>query len=247
MKNFVLVFITAAVMFVFCGQAKAVSITEAFSDNTIHWAGYESYYPQENTKDVIGEPHITGGTATFSNTGTLEEVTLNYDRASTSWWNWTYIPGDLFIDADADGDWDFIADSPGTQGAGEWNVYSAPAVVSYIKTPSFDPPGWNVRNGHPYAVDNLYDGVLLGQVWFDGWYDPGLGGSESTSWGDFTALGIGLKTNFILAYTVTCANDVIYEQITRPQGTVPNVPIPGAVWLLGSGLLGLLGLRKLKR
>ncbi|MDY7001774.1 MAG: hypothetical protein SVS15_08340 [Thermodesulfobacteriota bacterium] len=246
MKKFALLFVTAAVVFLFCGPVQATSITKAFGDNTIHWADYPSNDWWENFQDVIGEPHINGGTVTFSDTGVLEEVTLNYDRAVTSWWSWTYIPGDLFIDVNADGAWDFIADSPRTQDAGLWQVYSAPSLVSYIKTPWYDYFG-DVRNKHPYAAKHLEeDGELLGQAWFDGWDDPGQGGSESTYW-DLSSLGIDLGQQFILAYTVTCANDVVYEQLTRPEGTSPQVPIPGAVWLLGSGLLGLLGLRKLKR
>jgi len=244
MKKLALLFTIAAVGLLFCGQAQAISITKAFGDNTVHWADYPSNEWWENYMDVLGEPHINGGTVTFSGAGVLEEVTVDYSRESSTYWEY-YIPGDLFIDADADGNWDFIADSPGSQGAGMWQVYSAPDSVSYLKTPWHDYFG-DVRNKHPYAVDNLEEGTLLGQVSFDGWYDPGFGGSRSTSW-DFTSLGLDLGQQFILAYTVNCANDVLYEQITRPEGSPPNVPIPGAVWLLGSGLLALVGLRKLKK
>ena len=42
-------------------------------------------------------------------------------------------------------------------------------------------------------------------------------------------------------YTFECGNDLLMGQVSI---TGSNVPLPGAVWLLGSGLLGLVGLRR---
>jgi hypothetical protein len=38
-------------------------------------------------------------------------------------------------------------------------------------------------------------------------------------------------------------NGTFYAMAVHP-GDVSAVPVPGAVWLLGSGLLGLIGIRK---
>lgn len=38
--------------------------------------------------------------------------------------------------------------------------------------------------------------------------------------------------------------DVLDYLLPQTLGTISNVPIPGAIWLLGSGLLGLIGLRR---
>jgi hypothetical protein len=43
---------------------------------------------------------------------------------------------------------------------------------------------------------------------------------------------------------LTIGQIVLDDQLPIYLATVNNVPIPGAVWLLGSGLLGLLGIRR---
>lgn len=79
--------------------------------------------------------------------------------------------------------------------------------------------------------------------------------ARSPVWGDFyaksgrdngvwvTAWNAGFT---VLDPTDLPSNGSIGNHILRPDTatTVPPVPIPGAVWLLGSGLLGLLGLRR---
>lgn len=72
------------------------------------------------------------------------------------------------------------------------------------------------------------------------------------SWGitsdtvDFTIdlAGTGLLdgSEIALRWEFTCANDVI-------EGTmaVPSVPVPAAVWLFGSGLIGLIGVARRKK
>ena len=46
------------------------------------------------------------------------------------------------------------------------------------------------------------------------------------------------------AQWVTESGLVLDDQMGIQIGTITNVPVPGAVWLLGSGLLGLMGLRR---
>ena len=56
-----------------------------------------------------------------------------------------------------------------------------------------------------------------------------------------TAIGV----NFGLNYNVGATSDYYDFSPTKQfQVDVDPVPIPGAVWLLGSGLFGLLGLRR---
>ena len=72
----------------------------------------------------------------------------------------------------------------------------------------------------------------------------------------FTCTGVGLSELWLYDFDersqwVTINNDVLDGQMADGiyLATVNNVPIPGAIWLLGSGLLGLVGtgLRRKKR
>ncbi|MBC8463746.1 MAG: hypothetical protein H8D61_02090, partial [Deltaproteobacteria bacterium] len=66
-------------------------------------------------------------------------------------------------------------------------------------------------------------GDNLGFVLFSG-FDIDLGGQD-----------------FIIGFGADCANDVIYETVNNP------VPLPPAVLLFGSGLIGLIGLQRKKK
>ena len=76
--------------------------------------------------------------------------------------------------------------------------------------------------------------------------------TNAGSWGitadtvDFTIdlAGTGLLdgSELALRWEFTCANDVIEGAVG-----VPAVPVPAAVWLFGSGLLGLVGIARRKR
>ena len=48
----------------------------------------------------------------------------------------------------------------------------------------------------------------------------------------------------VSAQWVTTGGDVLDGQLPQFIGTIVNTPIPGAIWLLGAGLLGLLGLKR---
>jgi hypothetical protein len=69
----------------------------------------------------------------------------------------------------------------------------------------------------------------------------------------FTAIGLGTSSLDIVNYLngvndIKGLNNTIYLSPVLDQGSVTvtasGVPIPGAVWLLGSGLMGLLGLKR---
>lgn len=116
-------------------------------------------------------------------------------------------------------------------------------ISTTTNTVDLDFTGWSI----------LYDGldtpVDLGgddDDWSDG----------ATSWGTGIAqitctVDCGVGDSFILDYAVSfstcisCFGGINYS--LHLEGTVSAVPVPAAVWLFGSGLLGVIGMGKRKK
>ncbi len=78
---------------------------------------------------------------------------------------------------------------------------------------------------------NLFTNVQSYNYWSGTEYSPGSGGA----W--------GFDTNGGLQYGLLSKSNQLYAWAVRP-GDVSAVPLPAAFWLFGSGLMGLLGLRR---
>jgi hypothetical protein len=241
----------ALILLVVSTQAFGLNIP--FGDTTIYWNGYPSTDPgnkNDNTRDAIGHPDFLGGTAITNGTN-LTSLSFNYmmnkDQYSP------YIkPTDLFIDKGADGTWDYLVRLYQTSGGqGSYNLYSINLALNdkpnYVLSDeswnwSSSGLGGNIRNDHPVAIKTLPTGQTPGSVYFDGWkYSPD--GLEHEYISTFT-FGNGLDVgsgDFSFAWSVTCANDVIMEQVTN------SVPEPGTMLLLGIGLMSLVGIGRLKK
>ena len=119
--------------------------------------------------------------------------------------------------------------------------------------------GFSSQNDHSIFKASFYSGAsasgsLLGSVALDSaMNDPGTWASVFTS-GDFpnfqTQTGaISSLTNSIL-FTVESirlegfSNDGYADNLNFSLNPVTTVPVPATVWLLGSGLIGLIGMRK---
>ncbi len=89
-------------------------------------------------------------------------------------------------------------------------------------------------SGHGYDITWIGSGAVIGQP---GWtvYAQATGGVETFMNVPPVAWNSDFPTHPLNAHGGTSLN---------AQYTLTYVPIPGAVWLLGSGLLGLLGLRR---
>lgn len=110
-----------------------------------------------------------------------------------------------------------------------------------------------VKGKYVYATDNANSGMVdLGVVGFDGWdsFSELDRLSKSTAVGSSTwdLSGIGgidlsgiMGKEIILAYTMTCANDVLFEHTRVPT------PEPGTMLLMSLGILGVGYLRKRSR
>lgn len=88
-------------------------------------------------------------------------------------------------------------------------------------------PGWGLQNSGPFQ--NLQSGLLY-------WSGLEFAPRPSDAWG----------FNFNGGLQGYAFKDINYFALAVRPGDVSAVPVPAAVWLLGSALVGLLGFRKSK-
>jgi hypothetical protein len=220
-------------------SAEALSVS--FGDSVRYWSGHASG-TSDDAKDTIGHPDLQGGEAFFMGSQ-LTAVRIDYTgpfSLATSG-NGSVIPGDLFLDAGADGDWDYVVKAvTGPQAAGTYASLQILDVTgqanAYLLSGTDNAGHWSgyhVRNQHPYAwagggsvvgTASLAIGNLL------------AGGSQSLLFE--LGEGIDLGGSFALAFAPSCANDVIFERVSAP------VPEPGAALLFGAGLAFVVGAQR---
>jgi hypothetical protein len=156
-----------------------------------------------NSRDVIGDPDITDGVATF-NQGKLIGITFNYEAPYDTWAR--LAPGDLFInDVKFSGDttWDYVVRTRGALGGnpagqvlGSYGMYAinvdakrngvnsyATNNPAYVLSSASDNSGiWGgyiIRNNHPIAIADGYLGAFAGLVEFGGF--PGVVDNDRTA------------------------------------------------------------------
>jgi hypothetical protein len=230
--------------------------TVSFGDSAIYWPGHPAansvdVWFIDNNTDYIGEPDLKGGNILL-NSGLTQ---VNIEGYGYVYNGQTLSPGDLFISTGLNpGKWDFVVPLniqdimlASGNGGGTYDVYRLTSGIpvdggaEFYRITGLDfvsPWGeWDdLRNDHPYALAAGY-----------------LNGSNSQVWGTATFSGVqdGLTTwqfsqalpytgdSITVGWTISCANDVIYEKV--------NVPEPTILLLLGAGLIGVLGARRKMR
>lgn len=218
-----------AIMLLAFGATAAQATVYDFTDNTEHWADWANG-TSDDYKDVIGVPNFKTGTITYD-----QNIMTGFSTSFTAGSNYNQLnSGNLFINIDDDDSWDYVIDLNGRAG-GTVNVYEFNAAYDDANAYDMSYSSSGYRQDHPIAADDSYLGALVDTASWSGlptWHHCS---------GELTTYITGLDIEFEMltwGYTVSCANDVIFE------GGLNATPIPGAVWLLGSGLLGLLRWRR---
>lgn len=123
----------------------------------------------------------------------------------------------------------------GSSGTGTlYSLNSGNNAVDTLISDSFM-TGGVYRNGQEVAVNTNSNGVTSVN---SGTWDINVADKTVNFYLDLTGTSL-LGSDIAVHWGMTCANDVI-------EGVVPAVPVPAAVWLFGSGLLGLVAVARRK-
>ena len=239
------------------GTAHAVTIS--FTDNHFNWPTWDV-----QNSDLNGTPDFLGGTAEVSDEGYLTSLSFGVQAAQSGS---TYLnlfrgltAADLFIDANANDDkyvWDYVVKSLNHSGTaskdyglyhvsqplGEHGLGTATDVNYLLATAS------NFRTGHPVGLEIQNSDSLKGTAALSDWWGSTAEyGVIYTPTFTFGATDILLSDEFTVAFSVICANDIVYETLGNPNETFGNPPTPtpepGTMLLLGTGLVGMAGYGK---
>lgn len=203
-----------------------------YDDIYTEWPGYET---DLNSEDSYGNPDILSMTVVTDNSGYLESVTINFDKtegfglSNVGDYNALYINKQWQSTEQYD-NWDFYFR---IQNTGEL----FPAVSGYdLSSENWAYTYANLekqRIGHPNGVDTT-SMTADNDLWENFLWGQNSSGSELLLTLTFGEDDILLGDGFKIGYNQYCAND----------NFLTHAPLPGAVWLLGSGLAGLIGWRR---
>jgi hypothetical protein len=241
------------VLLIVAAVASANATPFTFADSAKIWPGWSGNH---NSTDSVGTPDFLGGYGSITASGALSSISFLYTQQGYA--HDPNIPlkaGAFFVDANADGVWDYVVDTLGvddtaTHGAGYYNLYavSIPEAYSSSYILSQNSQNWSccsIREDHPVGIATK--GLTpIASVGFSGWYENANTNASNPLVSTFTFSGnnLVLGANFTVSWMPTCANDVVYETIKNPN----PVPEPGSLILLGTGICALgLAMRRHKK
>ena len=143
-----------------------------------------------------------------------------------------------------------------TQDGGGWSIASSSVAVDFA-TSLFGGSAACSHNGSNVVVSAC--GALTG--WYDGKFGNSYDSLADTMWflddtGEADFLRIRASDSYTALYDYTLLLSEAFSQSGTPGGSLDIpwlvsrttvVPVPAAVWLFGSGLLGLVGLARRKK
>lgn len=173
------------------------------------------------------------------------------------------LSGLAVYDTDLNLTWLANANTNGVMSWSQANAWAAGLTVGGVS-------GWRLPNADPSCGPNYNcTGSEMGHLFYDelgGEAPQMIGAVHNTSWGLFqnlqdsyywsgteAALDSGYAWSFVFGGGYQTVNDGrdwiygyrLYALAVRP-GDIAAVPVPAAAWLLGSGLLGLVGMARRK-
>lgn len=251
---FLITFLTICAAFLI-GTTPVMAASFTFNDTTFYWGDgqgwastdeWTSSDTSDNSDDVIGAPEIGnmpagGGSISWNGTSfILTEVFFDYDS-----YNSFVTAGDLFIDVGADLDWDYVV-----SGGVQYDFTASPISTLRGGADSTGDTVGGYELSNKYFTNESYredhpvkaiipTGMSGTSVWFKGFDADTSTNVEFGNAGSPLSIDLGNNDSFIIGFSPTCANDVIYEK-------VPTVPEPGPMLLFGAFMIGMATIGKKK-
>jgi hypothetical protein len=208
--------------------------------------------------------------ATVGGNTYLQQVNINYVNSDVDFSNMLQV-GDLFLDdhnQNGGNTWDWVAEGQETDGTVGVHDYSTSGGIALGTQASNDPSnptyvlsgkdnsdqwaGYDVRDDHPYALTSY--NTASSSAAFSGWTVADGSGTLTWNFAQDGSSGLLLSTtsdgmfDLGLGFTVSCANDVLFESVSSSttQGTPIPTPEPATLLLFVSGLAGI-GVKRSRR
>ena len=214
----------------------AIAVSFSAQASVIEWVDWTTADNSAGT--AAGNMNTTNGVIGVQYLGDIWSAQTTTEH-TTFWWT-EYDPapytGNSVID-NAPGDNDIIR----VQGSGITNTITFSQAV-YMPVMAFVSVG-SVSTGVSYNFDQPF--TLLSEGW--GWYGDGSWTQSGNSFTGFEAHGAIQFDGWVSS--ISWNNDVaeFWHGFTVGVTKVQPVPVPAAVWLFGSGILGLIGVARRKK
>ena len=189
------------------------------------------------------------------------DIAVNGGFETGDFTGWTQFPGSLGAAGQT-------IVSPGSSSTYAASLNEPNPAANIIKQANLRPGEWTVGQ----AIDITFDykgsagagGVLFAEVFMElagGGVGPGPGiiaviATPTSTWQTFswsgvagpdTSGGVTLQLNSTCGADANCFADFQIDNVTIFADLPSAVPVPAAVWLFGSGLLGLVGVARRKK
>lgn len=192
----------------------------------------------------------------------VQDIAVNGGFETGDFTGWAQFPGSLGAAGQT-----IIA--PGNGSAYAANLNEPNPAANIIKQANLRPgewtPGQSIDISFDYRGSAGNGGVLFAELFMElsgGGVGPGSGifatiAAPTASWQTFTSTGlvagpdtsggVTLQLNATCGAVAGCFSNFDIDNVTITADLPAAVPVPAAVWLFGSGLVGLIGMARRKK